>query len=158
MSERLLGIAERIYDELLESHRITQRVVEAWNRFEESADDLYLDAVALNLHSFYSGLERLFELIAIHIDQSLPQGANWHSALLEQMSEEALAVRPAVVSDATCNALQPYRGFRHVVRHVYAFRFDSTKLQVLVEQMPEVFAQIRLELQAFADFLKQESE
>lgn len=158
MSERLLGIAERIYDELAELHCITQRVAEAWNRSEESADDLYLDAAALNLHSFYSGLERLFELIAIHIDQFLPQGANWHSTLLEQMSEQMVTIRPAVISDATCNALQPYRGFRHVVRHVYAFRFDSTKLQALVEQMPEVFAQIRLELQAFADFLKQEAE
>jgi hypothetical protein len=153
-----LGIAERIYDELAELHRTTQRVIESWNRSEDSEDDLYLDAAALNLHSFYSGLERLFELIATSIDQFLPQGANWHSALLEQMSHEVSTIRPAVISDATCNALQPYRGFRHVVRHVYSFRFDSKKLRTLVEEMPAVFAQIQLELQAFADFLKQETE
>jgi len=29
---------------------------------------LYLDSAALNLHGFYSGLERLFELIARHVD------------------------------------------------------------------------------------------
>lgn len=29
-----------------------------------STDDLYLDKAALNLHAFYSGVERLFELIA----------------------------------------------------------------------------------------------
>lgn len=158
MNRPPLRIAERIYDELVELHRITQRVMEAWSRFEEFADDLYLDATAMNLHSFYSGLERLFELVATGIDQFLPQGANWHNTLLKQMSEEVPTIRPAVISDATCNALQAYRGFRHVVRHVYSFRFDSTKLHTLVEEMPGVFDQMQLELQAFADFLKQEAE
>ena len=30
--------------------------------------DAYLNSVALNLHSFYSGLERIFELIAQELD------------------------------------------------------------------------------------------
>lgn len=32
-----------------------------------SDQDIYLDSVALNLHGFYSGLERLFELVARHL-------------------------------------------------------------------------------------------
>jgi len=48
-----------------------------------------LDGVALNLHGFYAGLERLFELIAAIVDGTVPQGANWHQILLEQMATEA---------------------------------------------------------------------
>ena len=158
MTERLLRIAERIADELDELQRMVQRVQEGWRRAQESADDLYLDAVALNLHSFYSGLERLFELIATSIDGSLPQGANWHTVLLERVAMEISGVRPAVISGTTRDALGAYRGFRHVVRHVYAFRFDAAKMQYLVEEMSAVFTQAQSELLAFADFLKQTTD
>jgi len=44
---------------------------------------LYLDSAALNLHGFYSGLERLFELIARHVDGAIPSGETWHRDLLQ---------------------------------------------------------------------------
>lgn len=49
-------------------------------------DDYYLDSVALNLHGFYSGLERVFEKVASTIDGSVPSAANWHRELLNQMA------------------------------------------------------------------------
>ena len=123
-----------------------------------SSDDLYLDGVALNLHGFYAGLERLFELIAATVDGTVPQGANWHQTLLEQMATEVPRVRPAVISDETRAALDEYRGFRHIVRNVYTFRFDSMKVHRLVEGAPVVFSQVRVELLAFADFLEQRAQ
>ena len=53
--------------------------------------------------------------------------------------------------------LDEYRGFRHVVRNVYAFRFDQAKVQKLVQEVPAVFSQVRAELLAFADFLEQQA-
>jgi hypothetical protein len=114
--------------------------------------------VGLNLHSFYGGLERLFELIATTVDGSLPQGANWHKLLLDQIAAEVPGVRPAVISEKIYKALDEYRGFRHVVRHVYTFKFDAAKLERLAEGAPTVFAQIRTELLAFSNFLKQRAE
>ena len=60
--------------------RVVQRALHAWPIARKTGDeqDVYLDSVALNLHSFYSGLERLFELIARHIDCSIPDGETWH--------------------------------------------------------------------------------
>ena len=78
MNNRLLRLAERIRDDLSSLERLVHRAEEAWRRAEQSKDDLYLDSVALNLHGFYAGLERLFELISTAIDGSLPQGSNWH--------------------------------------------------------------------------------
>jgi hypothetical protein len=88
MNERLLSLRERIRDELADLERLVSRAVEAWRRAQQSGDDYYLDSVALNLHGLYAGLERLFELIATVVDNSVPQGMNWHQLLLEQMAGE----------------------------------------------------------------------
>ena len=155
MNERLLNLADQICDQLSELERIIQRSQEGWRRYRELSDDLYLDSVALNLHSFYGGLERLFELVATAIDGSLPQGVNWHRMLLEQMAVEVTGIRPAVISRISCEALDEYRGFCHVVRHVYTFELDASRIQRLVEGSPTAFERVHSELSAFASFLKQ---
>jgi len=156
MSERLFRLATRIRDELAELDRVAERVAEGWGRALRNADDYYLDGVALNLHGFYSGLERIFELIAATIDGVKPKGENWHQALLQQMTTEAPALRPAVISQRTFRHLDDYRGFRHVVRNVYAYNFETAKLQKLVADLPAILAQVRVELLAFASFLEQQ--
>ena len=75
--------------------------------------------------------------------------------LLEQVAAETPVVRPAVISDETRWMLDEYRGFRHVVRNVYTFRFDPAKVRKLVEGAPAAYTQVRAELLAFADFLDQ---
>ncbi|MBW1728564.1 MAG: hypothetical protein JRI94_14305 [Deltaproteobacteria bacterium] len=156
MTGRLLGLADRIRDEIVELTRIVDRVRGGWQRSQQSEDDLYLDSVALNLHGFYGGLERLFELVASTVDGSVPQGANWHRLLLEQMASEIRQERPAVISAKTITALDEYRGFRHIVRNVYTFMFDPEKVEKLVEKLPGVFKQVQTELLGFADFLEQQ--
>ncbi len=156
MSERLLRLAARIRDELAELDRVADRVAAGWTRALRNADDYYLDGVALNLHGFYSGLERIFELIATKIDAAKPKGENWHQVLLHQMSVEMSGLRPAVISQSTYHRLDDYRGFRHVVRNVYAYNFETTKLEKLVTDLPATLAQVRGELLAFAEFLEQQ--
>jgi hypothetical protein len=155
VSEQLLRLAQRIRDECDELARVVDRSQEAWHRSQSSLDDMYLDSVALNLHGFYAGLERLFEMIAAAVDGHVPRGENWHQVLLEQVAAEVPAVRPAVISDKSRWILDEYRGFRHVVRNVYTFRFDPAKVQKLVEGAPAAYSQVRAELLAFADFLDQ---
>ncbi len=133
MSDSLPRVAGRIRDELAELAWALERGQTAWNRAQEMSDDLYLDSVALNLHALYTGFERLFELIATTVDGSVPEGSNWHQLLLVQMAQEIPGVRPAVVSQETRIKLDDYRGFRHVVRNVYTFRFDPRKLGILIE-------------------------
>lgn len=158
MSERLLRLAQRIRDECAELARLVARAQEAWRRAQQSSDELYVDSVALNLHSFYAGLERLFEITAATIDGNVPQGHNWHQMLLEQMASEVPSVRPALISEETRWVLDEYRGFRHIVRNVYAFRFDLAKVEKLAQEASAVFAQVRAELLAFADFLEQQAQ
>jgi hypothetical protein len=155
VSEHLLRLAQRIRDECEELAFVVDRVQEGWRRSQSSSDDLYLDSVALNLHGFYAGSERLFEMIAAVVDGHVPRGENWHQMLLEQVAAETPGVRPAVISDETRWILDEYRGFRHVVRTVYTFRFDPAKVQKLVQGVPAAYSQVRAELLAFAGFLEQ---
>jgi hypothetical protein len=110
--------------------------------------------VALNLHGLYSGLERLFELIAVNVDGIKPDKKNWHSELLQRMAREVQQIRPAVISEKSYIKLDIYRGFRHVVRNVYIMNFDIVKLGKLVDEISEVFNIVRDELSAFAEFLE----
>jgi len=154
VSKRLLRVSSRIRSELKRLDRVLDRVNEGIRQARWTSDDLYWDSVALNLHGFYAGLERLFEMIAGTVDGSVPQGANWHQVLLEQMAAEQSRIRPAVISEETRFALDEYRGLRHVVRNVYSFKFDALQLQRLGQQAPQVFSRVRAELLSFADFLQ----
>ena len=154
MSESLRHLAMRIRNELLEIDHTLKRATEGMNRAKETGDDYYLDGVALNLHSFYSGIERIFELIAVNIDDIVPEGENWHQMLLKQMAEEMTEVRPAIISDSVRLDRDEYRGFPHVVRNVYTYKFDSGRVEKLTKGAGPLFAQLRAELHAFADFLE----
>jgi hypothetical protein len=155
MNNRLTRLADRIRTDIAELERVIYRIDEGWRRAKSSEDDYYLDGVALNLHGFYSGLERIFELIAEVVDGSIPQGENWHQLLLEQVGTELPGIRPAVISDDARMKLNDYRGFRHVVRNVYTFKFDPLKVGELVDEAPGLFRLIRDELLTFASFLEQ---
>lgn len=118
MSDPLVQLAQRIRAECEHLEKTVLRAQRAWEQAQRTGDDLYLDSAALNLHTFYSGVERTLELVATTVDGSLPQGANWHQLLLLQMKEEIPHVRPAVISERTFALLEEFRGFRHVVRNI----------------------------------------
>lgn len=154
MNKAPLALAARIRQELREIDRLIERVDTAWKRAQESTEDFYLDSVALNLHSFYTALERVFELVAAEIDQSKPRGENWHQALLQQMALEIPLVRPRLISPETKDRLEEYRGFRHVVRNIYTFRLSPNKMKPLVDGLDTVFTQAKAEIESFLSFLE----
>ena len=76
MKGSALELAARIRGEVVELDRVVERTQRVWSRAvrSEPDQDLYIESVALNLHGLYSGIERLFELIARRIDRSAPSG------------------------------------------------------------------------------------
>lgn len=153
MSERL-ALAGRIRAALEEVKTTVNRTVMLAEKARRSGDDDYWDGVALNLHGFYSGVEQIFEDIARTIDGGLPSGAEWHTSLLRQMTVEMGKLRPAVIEVETRQCLDEYRGFRHIVRNVYAFNLRSARLNELVNDTPNCLASLTSDLLAFADFLE----
>ena len=151
MNDTYIALSGRIRLELVELERVAERTRKIWAQATRSPDDFLVDAAALNLHGFYAGLERVFESIATRVDHSLPTGDAWHVELLRQMAAELPGVRPPVLSGALVDQLDRYRGFRHVVRNVYTYRLDARQIAPLVEDLESVEAQLRSELNAFAD-------
>jgi len=126
-------LAARISSELKELSEVVGRAEQGWKRAKKTNDDFYLDSVALNIHGFYSGLELIFEKIASAVDGNTPTGTTWHRDLLDQMYAEIPGVRPAVISVGLKDALDEYRGFRHVVRNVYTHHLSGEKIKTLIE-------------------------
>jgi hypothetical protein len=157
MIEEYLTVANRIRQELDDLARVVRRAERAIMaaRRQSEEQDLYLDSAALNLHDFYSGLERVFYQIATTVDGNLPAGREWHRDLLHQMQADLPDLRPPVLSPEVRQAIDEFLRFRHVVRNIYAFQFDPNGLERLVQLLPSTFQQARVELLAFADFLEQ---
>lgn len=149
-------LAVRIRDSVPDIERVMQRALLAWPQAQQASGghSAYIDSVALNLHSFYSGLERLFELIARHVDGNLPTSANWHRNLLQQMAGEQTDVRPAVISQISARTLDEFRRFRHLVRNAYAVELVPAKMTGLLDPLPHLWSRLSAELLAFAGFLE----
>ena len=154
MIKRYLTLAGRIENELEEIEEIVAKVNRGWEKYNINNDGLYLDSVALNLHDYYSAFERIFELIANEIDESIPEGSSWHKELLKQMTINIKNIRPQVISKNSEEKLDELRGFRHVVRNVYSYKFSPEKVEKLINKLDILNNQLTEEIEGFITFLE----
>ena len=155
MTELFESLAERIRDEVSDLEQVIERAEQAWQLVQRGSQEqyAYVDSVALNLHGFYSGLEKLFEQIARHVDRSLPGNETWHRDLLQQMSQDFPGARPAVISQNSAAIVDEFQRFRHLVRNMYTINLVPEKMEGLMDTLPEFWPTLRTELLAFADYL-----
>jgi len=157
MNTDFIVLANRIRETVGDLEKTITRVERAIRAAKrDQADiDLYIDSIALNLHDYYTGLERAFRQIGATVDKSTPASESWHRDLLVQMCLDLPPIRPRVLSEQTCAALEDFLRFRHVVRNVYAFQFDGERVNQLAQKARAMHDQIATELRAFADYLEQ---
>ena len=148
LTERTLAHIER---ELQQIENLLGAYHELLGRASTSELDLVeLTALAGVLHSFYNGVESVFQTIAKRVDEQMPSGADWHRELLHQMACKA-DDRPPIVSPETLARLESYLGFRHFVRHAYSFRLDWEKMEDLVLELGEVWIAFRQDVKMWLD-------
>jgi len=147
-------LAVRIRAELADIAQVVERAQYLLNTAIQQSDDDYYDGIALNLDSFYTAIERILEDIAREIDGSLPTGQNWHRDLLVQMSVDIPSVRPIVIQRSSRNCLDEYRGLRHVIRNIYTFNLNPSRLQTLVTDLPYCYKSLAQDLTHFCNFLE----
>lgn len=69
-------LAARIRQELRQLERVAARIQSVLQSTLKSGDKtLAVESVILNMQGFYTGAERIFQMIANTVDGSLPQGA-----------------------------------------------------------------------------------
>ncbi len=114
---------------------------------------LFRENLAFKLHNFYTGVERIFQIVASEVNGALPSGYDWHKRLLERMAQEREG-RPPLVSAETAALLDSYLAFRHVVRNIYGFELEPDRIDQLVAHYPEVWRRVEADLSGFVKWLR----
>jgi hypothetical protein len=144
----------QIQQDLVDLEQLVNNTQALMAKVQTTGDLDYLGTVALNLHGFYSGAERMFREIAIGVDGALPEGSDWHRRLLRQMGAALPDVRPEVLSTDTLKCLNELCAFRHVVRNVYTFELIPSRVEDLAAKLPDCLEHLRTDLLEFCHFLK----
>ena len=117
------------------------------------ADRGSLAEAAIALHHAYGAVEAALSRVARSVDAGLPEGPDWHQALLSVMALEIDRVRPAVLSAETRDLLQRLLGFRHFLRHSYAVDLDGERLERLRRDAAVLLPLLEKDLAQFDQFL-----
>jgi len=120
----------------------------------QRAKAVYEESLALKLHNFYTGCERIFQKIADDINGGVPSSFDWHKRLLKSMSLEIENIRPAVISKSTLRMLEDFLAFRHVIRNIYGFEIDTERLQSLINNVQGAYRMFKKDIDKFIVFLR----
>jgi uncharacterized protein YutE (UPF0331/DUF86 family) len=58
-----------------------------------------------------------------------------------------------VLQKNTAKQLEEYLGFRHVVRNLYTWELDTTKVERLIKHLPHTLQAVENDLETFGHFL-----
>ncbi|MDD5672528.1 MAG: hypothetical protein PHC61_00060 [Chitinivibrionales bacterium] len=154
--DRIIDLIAEIKDELRQLDILAAELGETWASLPREAKKrrIHEESVALKLHNFYTGCERIFKKIADDINGGTPDSFDWHRRLLHSMSLELGSVRPPVISGKTETALTEFLGFRHVVRNIYGFAIDSERLAHLVKKFKGASRLFKKDITGFVKFLQ----
>lgn len=139
--------------ELARLERLVRSLERLMSRWTGEPDEFALRSLGSILHDFYTGVERIFERIAVRIDGDLPADPHGHTDWLWRMMSPWGESRPAVIDPALGSRLSDYLRFRHLFRHTDGFELEWERCRPLAERMPETFRELRTQLMAFLDSL-----
>lgn len=111
------------------------------------------------LQDFYNCFESMAKAVVRSVDGvGLPEGSDWHSELLRQMSTPVRGVRPALITSETAKILDEFRGFRHVFRNVYGFGLDPHRTLQLLSRLPAAVSRLKRDVMGFMDQMSRSLE
>lgn len=105
-------------------------------------DFVELNAIGSILHSYYCGLESIFNLIYKSIYAKTLSGNTWHSDLLADMFEKN-DKHAQILSDTLFQPLKEYLGFRHVFRHAYGYELNWERLKPLFSNLTDNWTEVK---------------
>ncbi|MDP2754197.1 MAG: DUF86 domain-containing protein [Nitrospirota bacterium] len=100
-----------------------------------------LAAIATFLHNIYNGIENILKQILRAKGIEIPESATWHKELLN------LSESQGIISENLADQLYEYLTFRHFFVHAYGFMLDEAHLEVLANNIPEIWLQFTKEIE-----------
>ena len=111
----------------------------------QEPDFIELNAIGAILHSYYSGIESIFNLIYKASYGKTLSGNMWHSDLFTDMFSKTDKHEP-VLPQELFSPLKEYLGFRHVFRHAYGYELDWNRLKPLFSGLIENWNSVKKDL------------
>jgi len=150
-----MSVLQVLYAEIKdELENLKKLLTEAKEIKQKEASNVSVRAGGSILHDFYTGAERVFEMIANTIDKRVPSGLGWHAELLNQMTLEIPGLRPHIISKETAKLLDEYMRFRHLFRKRYGFELKWIHIKNLLKKMPAVYKALEKDISKAFEGLK----
>jgi len=115
--------------------------------------DIETAAACAMLHSFYTEIEKMLNLIAREWDERLPSPEAWHKDLLNQLAAPTNN-RPVVISSELVEGLSEFLAFRHLFRGASIALMRWDKLAPLLAKVDRTYNQTRQQIENFRAFLE----
>ncbi len=147
-------LIEGIRIEIKNLERLNKEMKDLLSKIEEKPTFIEIRALASILHDFYSGVEKIFERVAISVDKNLPKGENWHIELLSQMAKPFTNIREPVISENLFEKLKEYLKFRHLFRHIYGFELEWIRIKRLCTELENTLKELTSEIDKFINWLE----
>lgn len=153
--QELRGLAIDLENELARMQHLADDIGQVRVEIDEDPQHarLFYENLALKLHNFYTGCERIFNLIIAELNGAPLSGFDWHQRLLDRMTS-TWDDRPPMLSHETAHQLREYLGFRHVVRNVYGYELDTERVERLVDRYPFVWHRFQEDVARFLHWLR----
>ena len=113
---------------------------------DSQPNNIYKTALGGFASQFYNGIENILKRIHKHSGIELPTGDDWHIVILDRFSENSKFNFPFKFSFDLVKKLSDYRRFRHYFFHGYSHNLNWQILTSGVEDIGEVFEQIKKEI------------
>jgi len=147
---------EELKEEIKNLERLEGEMKTILSNLGKEPTFIEIRACASILQDFYSGIEKIFERIALVIDNNLPKGETWHIELLSQMAKPFGNIRPPVISENLFEKLKEYLKFRHLFRHIYGFELKWERIKHLCLEMENVLDELREDIYKFFNSMNKE--
>jgi hypothetical protein len=118
--------------------------------------DSHNKAVALTLHSVYTGYEKILEMLVKGIDGDVPTAIDYHTALLKRATYEIPDARPKIISEETFNLLNMLRAYRHKLRRIYTYLIFPAKILHLSDVAAKSFDLFSRDWEIFKKHMERE--
>ena len=108
-------------------------------------------AAAAFLAQFYGGIENILKRISRFNSIPLPAGDTWHVELFKRFCAPSHSPLPVLFDESLESAMAPFRKFRHVVYHGYAFQLEWNRMQEGIESIEDIFLRFKTKLSNYLE-------
>ena len=153
-SEAIHNLVTTLDSELQALHHLAADIATVQREMQQNRAHPWrsYETMALKLHNFYAGCERIFSAVVAELNGGLPQEVDWPRRLLDKMGT-ARDYRPALLATETAHELHDFLTFCHTMRNIHGFQLNIARVDYLVACYPAAWQHVQADVTQFMAWL-----